>query len=112
MDSAGELVNLNLAAVELRPVLKQGMMSNRIDLDLPPPLPTEPPPPLQLYPCIARRRHIADPPTIVTGVEEQWNATSATREASWENRRQKDSSYKPPQRVPPPDSQLDLKTAS
>ena len=42
-DSARELVNLNLAAVELRPVLKQGMMSNRIDLDLPPPLPTETP---------------------------------------------------------------------
>ena len=70
------------------------------------------PPPLQLYPRIAsRRRNIADPPTIVMGVEEHSDALSATREAIWEKRRQKDSSYRPPQLVPPPISQLYLNTA-
>ena len=66
-----------------------------------------------MHPRIAsRRRNIADPPTIVTGVEEHSDALSATREAIWEKRRQKDSSYRPPQLVPPPASQLYLNTAS
>ena len=43
-------------------------------------------------------------------VEEHSDALSATREAIWEKRRQQDSTYKPPQRVPPPIIQLYLNT--
>ena len=39
LNSSGELINSDLAAVELRPLLQQGIMSNRIELDLPLPLP-------------------------------------------------------------------------
>ena len=67
------------------------------------------PPPLQLYPRIAsRRRNIEDPPTA----DEHSDALLETREAIWEKRRQENPNYKPPQRVPPPISQLYLNTSN
>ena len=43
--------------------------------------------------------------------EEHSSALWATREGIWEKRRQRDLDYRPPQRVPPPISQLHLNTA-
>ena len=92
MDALGELVNLELVPVELRPLLQQGIMSNRIELDLPPPLPDVPPPPLPLYTRRGRRiiedtptYAIEDSPTHVMTKEEHSSALWATREGVWES---------------------------